>query len=209
MLFFPVLLPIPVRIFSAAFPPRSAHLAPSSEAAFRSHAHDSSRALKTPLHLRLSMFFRMNTCKSVSKQGTLTTFRMNTYEKTGGRGIHKKLTSMHAVLSHQSPITSRYSLGRASSGCCGLRTFVTVHVHHDSTCLRGGDSRRHHVHSARASRHFGLPALQNTRQTSSRRLWPQVPIAHLPPRLPRARRHSRDASRRGHHRSRMSCAAGL
>src|SRR5260370_14275872 len=30
--------------------------------------------------------FRMNTCKSVSKQTTLSPFRMNTYEKTGGRG---------------------------------------------------------------------------------------------------------------------------
>src|SRR5260370_4949339 len=30
--------------------------------------------------------FRMNTCKSVSKQTTLSRFRMNTYEKTGGRG---------------------------------------------------------------------------------------------------------------------------
>jgi hypothetical protein len=28
--------------------------------------------------------FRINTCKSVSKQTTLTTFRMNTYEKRGG-----------------------------------------------------------------------------------------------------------------------------
>ena len=27
--------------------------------------------------------FRMNTCKSVSKQSTLTTFRMNTYKKQG------------------------------------------------------------------------------------------------------------------------------
>jgi hypothetical protein len=30
---------------------------------------------------------RMNTCKSVSKQRTLSTFRMNTYAKTGGRGV--------------------------------------------------------------------------------------------------------------------------
>src|SRR6266446_3607845 len=30
--------------------------------------------------------FRMNTCKSVSKQSTLTTFRMNTYEKKGEGG---------------------------------------------------------------------------------------------------------------------------
>ncbi len=30
--------------------------------------------------------FRINTCKSVSKQMTLSTFRINTYEKTGGWG---------------------------------------------------------------------------------------------------------------------------
>src|SRR5260370_42355436 len=30
--------------------------------------------------------FRINTCKSVSKQTTLTPFRMNTYEKPGGGG---------------------------------------------------------------------------------------------------------------------------
>src|SRR6266481_8531090 len=30
--------------------------------------------------------FRMNTCKSVSKQRTSTSFRMNTYEKQGGGG---------------------------------------------------------------------------------------------------------------------------
>src|SRR5713101_2934697 len=31
--------------------------------------------------------FRMNTCKSVSKQRTLTPFRINTYEKHRGRGV--------------------------------------------------------------------------------------------------------------------------
>ncbi len=30
--------------------------------------------------------FRINTCKSVSKQTVLSTFRINTYEKTGGWG---------------------------------------------------------------------------------------------------------------------------
>src|SRR5260370_36196458 len=30
--------------------------------------------------------FRINTCKSVSKQTTLTPFRMSTYEKQGGGG---------------------------------------------------------------------------------------------------------------------------
>ena len=33
--------------------------------------------------------FRMNTCKSVSKQRTLSPFRMNTYAKTGEGGPHK------------------------------------------------------------------------------------------------------------------------
>src|SRR5260370_35689078 len=36
--------------------------------------------------------FTINTCKSVSKQTTLTPFRMNTYEKQGGGG-GSKLTS--------------------------------------------------------------------------------------------------------------------
>ena len=31
--------------------------------------------------------FRINTCKSVSKQTTLTTFRMNTYAKRGEGGV--------------------------------------------------------------------------------------------------------------------------
>src|SRR6266852_4521287 len=31
--------------------------------------------------------FRINTCESVSKQRTLTTFRMNTYEKRGEGGV--------------------------------------------------------------------------------------------------------------------------
>ena len=31
--------------------------------------------------------FRMNTCKSVSKQRTLSTSRMNTYAKTRGGGV--------------------------------------------------------------------------------------------------------------------------
>jgi hypothetical protein len=40
-----------------------------------------------PQHFALdSKSFRMNTCKSVSKQRTLTPFRMNTYEKHRGEG---------------------------------------------------------------------------------------------------------------------------
>ena len=42
----------------------------------------------SPFHFPLpSKFFRMNTCKSVLKQRTLTLFRMNTYKKQGG-GAH-------------------------------------------------------------------------------------------------------------------------
>jgi len=36
---------------------------------------------------RVTYSFRINTCKSVSKQTTLTPFRMNTYEKQGGGGV--------------------------------------------------------------------------------------------------------------------------
>ena len=39
----------------------------------------------SPAHM--SNPFRMNTCKSVSKQSTLTPFRMNTYEKHRGGGL--------------------------------------------------------------------------------------------------------------------------
>jgi hypothetical protein len=35
---------------------------------------------------RVTFSFRINTCKSVSRQMTLTLFRMNTYEKQGGGG---------------------------------------------------------------------------------------------------------------------------
>jgi len=40
----------------------------------------------TSLASYISISFRINTCKSVSKQTTLTSFRMNTYEKPGGGG---------------------------------------------------------------------------------------------------------------------------
>jgi hypothetical protein len=44
--------------------------------------------------------FRMNTCKSVSRQTTLTTFRMNTYEKPGEGGTR------HLRAAHTLPIGS-------------------------------------------------------------------------------------------------------
>src|SRR6266481_908804 len=40
-----------------------------------------------PRPLASSIFFRINTCKTVSKQTTLTFFRMNTYEKHRGVGV--------------------------------------------------------------------------------------------------------------------------
>ena len=45
------------------------------------HAHS-----RLPHHSALLSTFRMNSCKSVSKQRTLSFFRMNTYAKTGGGG---------------------------------------------------------------------------------------------------------------------------
>ncbi len=45
--------------------------------------------------------FRINTCKSVSKQATLTSFRINTYEKRGEGG-----TRLFRVSSVQPPVSS-------------------------------------------------------------------------------------------------------
>ena len=45
-------------------------------------AYDPSRSLQ----ISPASTFRINTCKTVSKQTTLTSFGMNTYGKTGGGG---------------------------------------------------------------------------------------------------------------------------
>src|SRR5713101_7952301 len=56
---------------------------------FRSRSSDAKCQASKP--------FRMNTCESVSKQRTLTTFRMHTYEKHPRRGTSEHLR--HASLS--------------------------------------------------------------------------------------------------------------
>jgi hypothetical protein len=43
--------------------------------------------------------FRINTCKSASKQTTLTLFKINTYEKTGGGGAPRSRNTDHGPLS--------------------------------------------------------------------------------------------------------------
>src|SRR5712664_4751058 len=53
--------------------------------------------------------FRINTCKSVSKQSTLTTFRMNTYAKRGegGRarfGVRRSCRRFYAVSPGTAPV---------------------------------------------------------------------------------------------------------
>src|ERR1700732_1564865 len=50
--------------------------------------------------------FRMNTCKSVSKQRTLSTFRMNTYAKPGGGGLPRQTQSRFAP-ARPTPILQR------------------------------------------------------------------------------------------------------
>ncbi len=52
-----------------------------------------------PQHRVLLSHFRMNTCKSVSKQTTLSTCRMNTYAKPGGRGPRRSLTNVQPQVS--------------------------------------------------------------------------------------------------------------
>src|SRR5712664_1991223 len=46
--------------------------------------------------------FRINTCKSLSKQTTLTLFRINTYEKHRGRGLLLLTRNLNAPFCHSS-----------------------------------------------------------------------------------------------------------
>jgi hypothetical protein len=52
----------------------------------RNLSHPSRRSRPSSAETATLTTFRINTCKSVSKQTTLTPFRMNTYEKPKGRG---------------------------------------------------------------------------------------------------------------------------
>src|ERR1700722_3368766 len=65
------------------------HLATNEKRTQRSVSPSTSITFRNP--------FRMNTCKSLSKQTTLTIFRMNTYEKPKGRGT-KKVNSKRPVV---------------------------------------------------------------------------------------------------------------
>jgi hypothetical protein len=58
--------------------------------------------------------FRINTCKSVSKQTTLTPFRMNTYEKPGGGGP-KSLCGNDFDLLRACPISSGHGFSHTAS----------------------------------------------------------------------------------------------
>src|SRR6202040_2209260 len=60
-----------------------------------------------PHHSALLSTLRMNTCKSVSKQRTLTFFRMNTYTKTGGGGAPLRITRRHCFDCRSVPTWSR------------------------------------------------------------------------------------------------------
>ena len=57
--------------------------------------------------------FRINTCKSVSKQRTLTSFRMNTYKKTGEGGPSRALPTTHRPL-----LTLSIFATQTASGTC-------------------------------------------------------------------------------------------
>ena len=83
----------PLSPLSTAFTPNRS-LTPLSTAFTQTHRGGgpsvcrirSKITIRKPKFDALLSTFRMNTCKSVSKQRTLTAFRMNTYEKRGGGG---------------------------------------------------------------------------------------------------------------------------
>jgi len=104
-------------------------------------------ALRTLLSLTANSFFqsssiclmipdtayissRINTCKSVSKQTTLTTFRINTCEKHRGRGVPLQTASLESPgnprrMRHVAPLSPAHRLACAyfpsTRGCIPLR----------------------------------------------------------------------------------------
>jgi hypothetical protein len=76
-------------VFSAARPPRFPIVsAPPLRPVLCAFLKDcSGRASDRWTYPCLSKLFRINTCKSLSKQTTLTLFRSHTYEKQGGGGV--------------------------------------------------------------------------------------------------------------------------
>jgi hypothetical protein len=113
--------------------------------------------------------FRMNTCKSVTKQTTLSFFRMNTYAKTGGArrlaSRHHPLLTTHSPLSF--PLTTHYS----------LPTFLQLSfqsAYTSKACPRGRacPPRRAHNKSCSACKHFA-PKCAQPSASRSRSSWPK------------------------------------
>src|SRR5258708_29597441 len=92
----------------------SLQFTPSSEGLLPSSPRGPSRR---PLP-RATYSFRINTCKSVSKQMTLTPFRMNTYEKEGGGGVPISLTPSRRC----TPKRARAAPNWSSSTCPATAT---------------------------------------------------------------------------------------
>src|SRR5712692_6344877 len=90
--------------------------------------------------------FRINTCKSVSKQRTLTTFRINTCEKQGGGGLEL------------------YTVSRPTSPAC-LESGLPIHTTLHRTALSGSSSRISSTACPRLSRK--LPCSRNPRSEAS------------------------------------------
>src|SRR5712692_1467192 len=63
--------------------------------------------------------FRINTCKSASKQTTLTPFRMNTYEKTGGAFLGSERSNLQ-------PFNVPTCFRRPTSSCISIRSGIHV-----------------------------------------------------------------------------------
>ena len=90
--------------------------------------------------------FRMNTCKSVSKQRTLTIFRINTCEKQGGGGLEL------------------YTVSRPTSPAC-LESGLPIHTTLHRTALSGSSSRMSSTVCPRLSRKF--PCSRNPRSDAT------------------------------------------
>ncbi|MCU1241721.1 MAG: hypothetical protein JWO71_2447, partial [Candidatus Acidoferrum typicum] len=124
--------------------------------AFRAAAHsmhlsalpENSRCYGIPLTT-----FRMNTCKSVSKQRTLSLFRMNTYAKTGGRGypslLRFAISIPAATINFMRLRTLCVALLSLAPAAASAQTVDEILA--KVTAARGGSDKLRAIHSERVS----------------------------------------------------------
>src|SRR6266478_2587326 len=119
-------------VFSASRPPRFPIVSAPLRPILRAFLEDfcSGRSSDPWTYNSPSKLFRINTCKSLSKQTTLTLFRINTYEKHGGRGVLWLTSSLPVSAFHRVGESQNYPLHvQLLTNCPFSIPFVLTFMH--------------------------------------------------------------------------------